>query len=80
MGSSADTSPAGTDEVNKRDLKIVRCPKRSIVGLVNRTSAIVIEKAVRRLYVAVWRIRGSLNRQRRGASLDGGTEDSFLRA
>jgi hypothetical protein len=48
---------AGTDEVHERDLKIMRCAKRSVVGLIDGSGTIVVEESVRRLDVAVRRVR-----------------------
>ncbi len=68
------------DEIHQRNLKLICSAKRAVVRLIDGSGPIVVEKPVRRLDVAVRRVRRRLNRQRRGAALHSRTEDALLRA
>ena len=52
---------ASADEVHERHLKVVCCPERAVVGLIYRARAVVVEKAVRCLDIAVRRVGRGLD-------------------
>ena len=44
---------ASADEIDERHLQVVRGAKGSVVGLVDRSGAVVVEETIRSLYVAI---------------------------
>jgi hypothetical protein len=65
-------------EVDQGNLKGVRGPKRSVVGLVDRSRAIRVAEALLDLLVIVRRVRRRVDRERGRTALCRRTEDALL--